>query len=174
MEKDTDPDALLYLGSAGSALAVRLGPAEAARLRVALAPTVVEALGKTTGSTEQAQAALMVLTDWPGPGEAVDRAVVTARAIGEALSPPTRLSGLATLLRAVRLPPSRFSTQELVDLLKMPTCVGPARDVVLRLLGQRYNRHFADQWAFVDYAHAHLPNIDLTSPPKRPTFAAPR
>jgi hypothetical protein len=180
MEQATDPYALDSLARTLAALAGRLEPREAARLRVALSPTVVEALGKTIAPTdseyynEKLQAALTVLTDWPGPGEAADRAVVTARAIGKALSPPTRLSGLATLLRAVRLPPSRFSTQELVELLKMPTCVGPARDVILRLLGQRYNRPFADQWAFVDYAHAHLPQIDLTTPPKRPTFAAPR
>jgi hypothetical protein len=62
----------------------------------------------------------------------------------------------------------RFSTQELVDLLKMPTCVGPARDVILQQLGQHYHRHIANRWQFVDYAHDHLPAIDLTSPPRRP------
>jgi hypothetical protein len=75
---------------------------------------------------------------------------------------------LATLLQASQQPPCRLATQELVDLLKMPTCVGPIRDVVLRLLGQKCQRHFADLWQFVDYAHEHLPDIDLTSPPKRP------
>jgi hypothetical protein len=94
--------------------------------------------------------------------------VVVARALGEEASPPTRLSGLATLLQASQPPPCRFSTQELVDLLKMPTCVGPARNVVLRLLGQKCNRHFADQWEFVDYAEKHLPDIDLKSPSQRP------
>jgi hypothetical protein len=33
----------------------------------------------------------------------------------------------------------------------------------------RYNRHFADQWEFVEFAEKHLPDIDLKSPPKRPT-----
>jgi hypothetical protein len=75
---------------------------------------------------------------------------------------------MATWALAPQPLPSRLSTQELVDLLKMPTCVGPARNVILQQLGQRYNRSFADLWEFVDYAHDHLPDIDLTSPPKRP------
>jgi hypothetical protein len=80
---------------------------------------------------------------------------------------PTPLAGLATLLQAAQPLPSQSSTQELVELLKLPACVGPARDVILRQLGQKCNRHFADVWDFVDYAHAHLPEIDLTTPPKR-------
>jgi hypothetical protein len=130
---------------------------------------LVEAIGKTNDS--QALTLVWGLSSLAGrmePGEAIDRAVLAARAIGEELSPPTRLSGLATLLQASRLPPCRFSPQELVELLKMPTCVGPAREVVLRLLGRTYDRHFADLWAFVDWAHEHHPELDLTTPPQRP------
>jgi hypothetical protein len=127
-------------------------------------------MGKTTDSDQLIwlAAALPALAGRLGPGEAANRAVVAARAVGEGLSPLTRLSGLATLLQASQPLPCRFSTQELVDLLKMPTCVGPARDVILQQLGERYHRDFADVWAFVDYAHEHLPEIDLTTPPKRP------
>jgi hypothetical protein len=56
----------------------------------------------------------------------------------------------------------------LIELLKMPTCVGPAREVILLLLGQTYDRDFADLWAFVDWAHEHHPELDLTTPPQRP------
>jgi hypothetical protein len=59
----------------------------------------------------------------------------------------------------------------MVDILKLPVCVGEARTVVLEMLGQRYHRTFADQWEFVDYAEKHLPEIDLKSPPKRPASA---
>ena len=83
------------------------------------------------------------------------------------LGPPGRLRMLAGLTQ-IGPPPSRFSTQELVDLLKVLTCVGSAREVILQQLGQRYNHHLGDQWDFVDYAHEHLPDIDLKSPPKRP------
>ena len=63
---------------------------------------------------------------------------------------------------------SHFSTQEFVVLLKAPTCVGPARRVILDQIGQRYHRTFADQWEFVEFAEKNLPDIDLLSPPKRP------
>jgi hypothetical protein len=35
-------------------------------------------------------------------------------------------------------------------------------------LQNRYHRTFADQWEFVRFAQEHLPDIDLTTPPKRP------
>jgi hypothetical protein len=50
----------------------------------------------------------------------------------------------------------------------MPPCVGPAQWLILRQFGERYNRSFADLWEFVDYALDHLPDVNLTSPPKRP------
>jgi hypothetical protein len=63
--------------------------------------------------------------------------------------------------------PCRFSTQELVELLKQPTCIGQARRVILDHLGNRYGRGFRDHWEFVHFAHKHLPELDLSSPPKR-------
>ena len=49
--------------------------------------------------------------------------------------------------------PCRLTTQELVELLKMPTCFGAARRVVLDHLGNRYGRRFTNHWAFVRYVH---------------------
>jgi hypothetical protein len=173
MGKTDDPSALYPLALALPALAGRLEPAEAMKA----ARLLVEAIGKTNYPQAQifSQAqpfqagALSALAGRLGPAEAINRAIVAARAIGEELSPPTRLSGLATLLlQASQLPPCRFSPQELIELLKMPTCVGPAREVVLRLLGRTYDRHFADLWEFVDWVHEHHPELDLTTPPQRP------
>jgi len=64
--------------------------------------------------------------------------------------------------------PCRLTTQELVDLLKMPTCFGPARWVVLDHLGNRYGRRFVNHWAFVRYAQERGLDLDFTTPPKRP------
>jgi hypothetical protein len=64
--------------------------------------------------------------------------------------------------------PCRLTTQELVDLLKMPTCFGSARRVVLDHLGNRYGRRFVNQWAFVRYATEQKLNLDFTTPPRRP------
>jgi tRNA A-37 threonylcarbamoyl transferase component Bud32 len=166
MGKTTDPYALRSLAKGLSALAVRLEPAEAMKA----ARLVVEAMGKTNNDQPLVYLAkaLSALAARMEPGEAIDRAIRTARTIGEELSPPTRLSGLATLLQASQLPPCRFSPQELIDLLKMPTCVGAAREVILRLLGRMYDRHFTDLREFVDWAHEHHPELDLTTPPQRP------
>jgi hypothetical protein len=64
--------------------------------------------------------------------------------------------------------PCRLTTQELVELLKMPTCFGPARRVVLDHLANRYGRRFVNHWAFVRYALEQGLDLDFTTPPKRP------
>jgi hypothetical protein len=66
-----------------------------------------------------------------------------------------------------------MEAKEAIELLKMPTCIGEARRVILDQLGQRYRRHFADGWEFVRFAKEHEPDLDLTSPPQRPEAAAP-
>jgi hypothetical protein len=163
MAKNTDPNALYFLTLGLQAAASKMEPAEAARL-------LVEAMAKNTDpfALDHLAQGLLTVVATMGPGESSKRNVLVARAVGELLSPPTRLSGLATLAQSTHLSGSPPTTQQLVDVLKMPTCVGPPHAVILALLGQRYGRAFADQWEFVDYAHEHLPDLDLTTPPKRP------
>ena len=73
------------------------------------------------------------------------------------------------LLPAIAEPlPCRLSTQDLVDLLKMPTCFGNARQVVLKHLGNRYHRRFVNHWEFVRYAKEQNLDLDFTTPPRRP------
>jgi hypothetical protein len=78
------------------------------------------------------------------------------------------LSLLATLPPAAEPLPCRLTDQQLVDLLKMPTCFGPVRQVVLQHLGNRYRRTFANHWVFVRFAQERGLNLDFTTPPKRP------
>jgi tRNA A-37 threonylcarbamoyl transferase component Bud32 len=73
------------------------------------------------------------------------------------------------LLPAVAEPlPCRLGTQDLVELLKMPTCVGPVRRVILEQLGNRYGRRFDTQWDFVRYAREQRLDLEFTTPPQRP------
>jgi hypothetical protein len=78
------------------------------------------------------------------------------------------LAALALVLPAAEPPPCRLSDQQLVELLKMPTCVAEARRVILDQLGNRYRRSFADVWEFVRFAREQNLDLDFTTPPKRP------
>jgi hypothetical protein len=62
----------------------------------------------------------------------------------------------------------RLTPQELVDLLKMPTCYGDARRIVLGHLGLLHGRHFVNHWAFVRFSTEQKLGLDFTTPPKRP------
>jgi predicted Ser/Thr protein kinase len=64
--------------------------------------------------------------------------------------------------------PCRLTTQELVELLKMPTCFGEVRRVVLDHLGDRYGRLFVNHWAFVRFAQDQYLGLDFITPPRRP------
>jgi hypothetical protein len=58
----------------------------------------------------------------------------------------------------------RLSPQELVELLKHPTCVAKARRIILDQLGSHYQRAFSDHWAFVSYAQDQMLDLDLNGP----------
>src|SRR5262249_14872757 len=94
------------------------------------------------------------------------RAPTVATAI--ALAGNKAFAALSVLPPASEPLPCRLSTQDLVELLRMPTCFGEARKVVLKHLGNRYHRVFANHWEFVRYAKEQRLDLDFTTPPKRP------
>src|SRR5262249_10274154 len=146
-----------------AAVATRLEPQEAAPA----ARTLTQALSKTLPPStlrERAEALSATLTGDARnlPGRAGGLVMgVGANAHQPLLVPPAILLALEPL-------PCRFSTQELVDLLKHPLCVDEARRVVLEQLENRYRRTFADHWAFVRFAQQQNLGVDFTSPPRRP------
>jgi hypothetical protein len=70
--------------------------------------------------------------------------------------------------------PCRLSTEELVELLRSPFCVGHARRVVLQQLARRFSREFADQWDFVRFARARNLGLDFTARPRRQEAQSPQ
>jgi hypothetical protein len=68
--------------------------------------------------------------------------------------------------------PCRLSTPQLVELLKQPTCVGPARRLILDQLENRYWRSFAHDLEFVRFAQEQKLGLDFTTPPQRPALPA--
>jgi hypothetical protein len=99
--------------------------------------------------------------------EVVPRSLLAARVVVGWLSPSPQLGQTAMLLQAAQPLTCRFTTQQLVDLLKRPTCIREVRAIILEQLSNRYRRPFADVWEFVEYAEKNLPEIDFKSPPKR-------
>jgi hypothetical protein len=105
------------------------------------------------------------------PDQPTRRVYAVTGAVGF-LSGSGHAFALPALLQPAAEPlPAPLPAQVLVDLLKHPLCVGPARRVVLDQLQRRYGQPFADQWDFVRFARRHQPDLDLTSPPRRPTPA---
>jgi tRNA A-37 threonylcarbamoyl transferase component Bud32 len=101
----------------------------------------------------------------------VQRAAGVAAAVGTSAQGPA--AGLPLLPAAAEPFPCRLSTQELVELLKMPTCVREVRRFLLDQLGNRYGRRFESQWDFVRYAQEQGLGLDLTTPPQRPERKLP-
>jgi hypothetical protein len=143
-------------------VAARMEPDQAARL-------LASALGKEKDSFAQSQLAqaLGSVATRVEPKEIASRSLLATRTVASWLSPLPHLGHAATLLQASQPLPCRFTTQQLVDLLKMPTCVGKARSIILQLLADRYKRPFADVWEFVEWAEKYEPGLDFTTPPKR-------
>jgi tRNA A-37 threonylcarbamoyl transferase component Bud32 len=94
------------------------------------------------------------------------RAAAAAAALGLATRGP--FAPLASLPAASEPLPCRLSTPDLVELLKMPTCFGENRQIILKHLGNRYGRRFANHWEFVRFAQEQHLGLDFTTPPKRP------
>ena len=94
------------------------------------------------------------------------RAVAIAAAIGTSvMGPAASLPFLPTDSETLTC---RLTAQDLVDMLKMPTCVGEVRRVILDQLGNRYRRRLDTHWDFVRYAQEHHLNLDFTTPPAAP------
>jgi hypothetical protein len=99
------------------------------------------------------------------------RAAAIAAAVGTSTNGPAL--SLPLLPAADEPLPCRLTTQDLVELLKMPTCVREVRRVILNQLGNRYGRRFDTHWDFVRYAQQHGLDLDFTTPPKRPDRKLP-
>jgi serine/threonine protein kinase len=156
------------LANALSALAARMDPNEAARVCSQAAAHYIRlmAMTKTEGVEVDLFAngltAILVRLD-PRPRVRRSFAVVTAIGLMARNSYPV---APAVVLRTAREPlPGRLSGQELVGLLKQPTCLGRARRIILDQLESCYKRPFTDHWAFVEYTQEQKLDMDLTTPP---------
>jgi hypothetical protein len=151
-----------------SALAARMEPKEAARVcsQVAANHFKIMAMAKPHGVDLDLWArGLSVVLARFDPREQTRRSSAVVTAIG-LMAGTGRPLAAPVVLRTAREPlPGRLSPQELVELLKHPTCVGQARRIILDQLESHYKHAFADHWAFVRYAQEQKLDLDVTTPP---------
>jgi hypothetical protein len=172
MTRKDNAFALGYLAQGLTAVAARLEPREAARVSAEAAATLTQAMARTDTNYDDALWYLAQgLSAALGDGQRDKRAEAVAAAVGGLQGSQILPGALVVLGPAVEPFPRRFSDQALVDLLKHPLCVGPARRAVLDHLGMHYRRTFADQWEFVRFAEEQKLGLDFTTPP-RPEAAA--
>src|SRR5262249_54971382 len=138
MGETSGPDKLDELARGLLAVSAQLRAEDASAAARALADALANA-PNTADSRSLMHALRAISEERLSTSEAASRAVLAARAVGESAFPSARFSGLNTLMQASQPLPNRLTTQQLVDLLKMPTCIGEARTVVLEMLGQRYH-----------------------------------
>jgi hypothetical protein len=168
---------VVLLAEALAELAGRMEPGEASRVKARVALAVVFAdpmtgpqpLGGAGGEDELRQIMLETLAKLlSGEPPVAPRPHAAAALVGAHASPVAR----AAILAAVKpVPRCALTGQQLVELMKMPTCLPEARRLILDHLGNRYNRNFAGQWDFVRFATEQKLNLDFLSPPQRPDRA---
>jgi hypothetical protein len=170
LAETTDADALGALARGLSAVAARLGPQDGARLCSQAADALTRALAKTThpkalGALAQGLSEVLVRVDSP---ELSRRGVAAGALVASFAGTSQLFTPLALLGPAGEPLPCPLTAQQLVDLLKQPICVGPARRLILDQLKGHYRRGFADHWEFVRFAEERGLGLDFTSPPQRP------
>jgi hypothetical protein len=181
MAKTPDPNALLPLAQGLSAVAARLEPDAAAQLRSQTTATLTQKMAvlthfmvtaKDPQGEELLAQRLSLLLIRVDPPELSQLSAAVVGVVGPLAGTGYHIVSLATVGPALESLPCSLPTQELVELLKQPTCIDPIRRFILNHLGNRYRHRFADVWEFVRFAKESLPDIDLTSPPQRPEPAA--
>jgi hypothetical protein len=167
MTRTNDLRTLLSLARDLTAVAARLEPEVGARRYAEAAGALTQAMTRTNDPAVLAALA-QNLSEILGQDRPLQRAVAVAGPVGFLHDGHGLPCAVVLLRQAVEPFPRRLSDQTLVDLLKGPLCVGPARRVVLDILQQHHQRAFIDQWDFVRFAEVKKLSLDFTSPPRRP------
>jgi hypothetical protein len=99
------------------------------------------------------------------PADVPATALALVRAAAIDRGPGDRSSALTLLAK-------HLSLEQMVEMLRQPTCVGTAREVLLAELGRRKGRTFTDLWQLVEYLQDNARHIDLDAPAPRGPRAA--
>jgi serine/threonine protein kinase len=165
--RDFDYNAAGALSAALADLARHLEPPAARSAAAAVSAHALTEKSDMPAARELCNA-LAQLTKRLDADEAAAVCAPAAARVVEALCRTRHEGDLKTLHRALETLAERLDERRAVELLKHPTCVGPARDVLLRRLGQLHSRGFATIEDLIVYLERHEPSVDLAAPPQRP------
>ncbi len=160
------PNVLQALAQGLLTMAARMEPGEAAQAATVFMQTMKDPDSRDQDALERLADTLSALLSPLPVAEIPSRSATVATAAISAGGGPS-LGAIALLLPAAKLPPCRLSAQQVVQMLKMPTCIGPLRRVVLEQLGSLCQRSFSDAWEFVRFAQENNLDVDLATPPQR-------
>jgi hypothetical protein len=166
MTGTTNPDTAALLAQGLAVVVVNRETSDAADA----AATLLQAMTRTTSpvalsSLSLGLAAILSRDPTTITGQRLGSLAAMLAVLATAESP---LGTLALAGPVVTSPPPPLPVVDLVELLKNPFCVGPARRLVLEQLSRHYHRPFVDQWEFVDFVERNKLDLDLTTPPRRP------
>ena len=177
--KETDFDARERLAGGLSAVAGRMDPVQAAKVYREVVDILLAAMNNCLFVTEgrnpkwsddiRLAESFSAFLSGISPQDRESARNARILASGSFATPHNLLPSLPLLLPTSNPRPKPLPPQTLVELLKHPLCVGEARRIVLDALEYTYQQSFKDQWEFVEYARKHQPQLDLLTPPKRPT-----
>ena len=177
--KETDFDARERLAGGLSAVAGRMDPVQAAKVYREVVDILLAAMNNCLFVTEgrnpkwsddiRLAESFSAFLSGISPQDRESARNARIHASCSFATPHNLLPSLPLLLPTSNPRPKPLPPQTLVELLKHPLCVGEARRIVLDALEYTYQQSFKDQWEFVEYARKHQPQLDLLTPPKRPT-----
>jgi hypothetical protein len=151
------PDAQKVLAEGLSMMAPWIGFDQADRTCSRVIQLLSKAMAKTNRHETQAgiTRALVAFSSYSNRAERLAHSTSLVSSIGTFAGPRSPLASFALVIPALAPHPCRFSTPELVELLKQPLCFGPTRRVFLNHLAFRYQRLFIDHWDFIRFAREH-------------------
>ena len=179
LNKETYPGARKQLAVGLSAVAGRMDPVQAAKVYREVVDILLAAMNNCLFVTEgrnpkwsddiRLAESFSAFLSGISPQDRESARNARIHASCSFATPHNLLPSLPLLLPTSNPRPKPLPPQTLVELLKHPLCVGEARRIVLDALEYTYQQSFKDQWEFVEYARKHQPQLDLLTPPKRPT-----
>jgi hypothetical protein len=168
LTRTSDPRALEVLSQSLSVVAGRLEGEEGAQVAAKAVLLLLRHLARMGDRGRFPLAIESGIRALLGADQGREAAVALAATAG-LLQDRQALLGVLPLARPLFVPRApQLPDTELVELLKHPLCVDPARRAVLDVLGVRYQRSFTDLWDFVHFADDRKLNLDFTRPPRRP------